>query len=172
MLKTGITIVLALGLASCAKQETPAASAPHATIQMRDGSRFSGAVVASSATAVKVVGDDNTTRAIPMTQVRSIDYGDALASGAAAAAGAPATPAPPPSSPAAASAPPSAPPPPSPVEAPHESHPHAVQSAVTTKTYRVPAGTEIPVRNEEAIDSAQAVEGQTFAAEVTRDIRD
>lgn len=43
---------------------------------------------------------------------------------------------------------------------------------MTTKTYVVPAGTEISVRNEETIDSAHAVEGQGFAAEVTRDVRD
>jgi len=33
-------------------------------------------------------------------------------------------------------------------------------------------GAAISVRNEETIDSAKAVRGQTFAAEVTRDVRD
>src|SRR5262249_2336915 len=42
----------------------------------------------------------------------------------------------------------------------------------TTKTYVLPAGTEISVRSEETIDSAVAVEGQTFAAEVTDNVKD
>jgi hypothetical protein len=33
-------------------------------------------------------------------------------------------------------------------------------------------GTEVPVRTEETIDSAKAVEGQTYAAEVAGDVRD
>ena len=33
-------------------------------------------------------------------------------------------------------------------------------------------GTELPVRNEEAIDSANAVEGQVYAAEIAGDVRD
>src|SRR4029077_9657718 len=40
------------------------------------------------------------------------------------------------------------------------------------RTYVIPSGTEIPVRSEETIDSAKAVEGQTYAAEVAEDIRD
>ena len=43
---------------------------------------------------------------------------------------------------------------------------------MTTKTYVAPAGSDISVRTEETIDSARAVEGQTFAADVTRDVRD
>jgi hypothetical protein len=54
----------------------------------------------------------------------------------------------------------------------HEHHYHPPQSAVTTKTYTVPAGAEISVRNEETIDSSRAAEGQIYAAEVTRDVRD
>jgi len=36
----------------------------------------------------------------------------------------------------------------------------------------VPAGTEITVRTEETIDSGKAVEGQTYPADVTRDVLD
>jgi hypothetical protein len=154
----GVTLLL---LTSCAKQDAvPAAGAPHATIRLRDGSRVTGAVLASSASEVKVAGDDNITRTIPMAQVRSIDYGEAPP------ATAPATPPPVSSS----SAAPPAPPPPA--DSFHEEHEHPAAAAITTKTYRVPAGTEISVRNEETIDSAQAVEGQTFAAEVTRAVKD
>ena len=43
---------------------------------------------------------------------------------------------------------------------------------MTTRTYTVPAGAEISVRNEETIDSSRAAEGQIYAAEVTKDVRD
>jgi hypothetical protein len=36
----------------------------------------------------------------------------------------------------------------------------------------LPAGTALPVRTEETIDSGHAVEGQSFAAEIAADIRD
>ena len=54
----------------------------------------------------------------------------------------------------------------------HEHHYHPSRASVTTKTYTVPAGAEISVRNEETIDSSRAAEGQIYAAEVTRDVRD
>jgi hypothetical protein len=54
----------------------------------------------------------------------------------------------------------------------HEHHYHPSQAAVTTRTYTVPAGAEISVRNEETIDSSRAAEGQQYPAEVTRDVRD
>src|SRR6185369_10015123 len=43
---------------------------------------------------------------------------------------------------------------------------------VTTKTYELPAGSEVSVRTDEAIDSDTAAEGQTFDAQVTRDATD
>src|SRR6185369_12842133 len=51
-------------------------------------------------------------------------------------------------------------------------HYHPPAPAVTSRTSLVPAGTNISVRNEETIDSAKAVEGQIYAAEVTRDVKD
>jgi hypothetical protein len=119
---------------------------------------------------VKLLGDDNITRTIPMAQVRAVDYGDAPA---------PPVPAPSPAAPVnpAPAAPPSAAarpetPAAEPYEPAHDSHYHPPAAAVTTKTYHVPAGALISVRNEETIDSAKAVEGQTYAAEVTKDVRD
>jgi hypothetical protein len=70
-----------------------------------------------------------------------------------------------------ASAPPQAAPASDP-DAAHDSHYHPAAAAVTSKTLLVPAGTEISVRNEETIDSGKAVDGQTYAAEVTRDVKD
>jgi len=153
-------------LSSCSKQETASSSKPHATILMRDGTRVTGAVAASSTAEITVAGDDNISRTIPMSQVRSIDSDDSPQPVAA--------PAQPPTSP-----PPDAPPPtPSPstrrvqADTTHENHYHPSQTTIRTRTYVVPAGTEIPVRSEETIDSAKAVEGQTYAAEVADDIRD
>jgi hypothetical protein len=53
-----------------------------------------------------------------------------------------------------------------------ESHSHPVEAAITTRTYELPTGTKVSVRTEENIDSAKAVEGQTFAGEVTEDVLD
>ena len=45
-------------------------------------------------------------------------------------------------------------------------------AAVQSVTRVLPAGTAIPVRNEETIDSAKAVEGQIYAAEIASDVHD
>ncbi len=153
-------IVTAAWLSSCAK---PTGGGQHATISMRDGASVSGTVVSSSAAEIQLAGDDKVTRTIPMAQVRSIDYDEAAA---------PAEPAPAPASapgaqPAAAEKAPAAV-----REPPHRPHYHPVESAITTKTFELPAGTRVSVRVEETIDSGKAVEGQTFPAEVTRDVPD
>jgi len=154
-----------LFLASCTKQETPAAGAPQATVMMRDGTQIAGSVVSSSPTEIKVAGADSVTRTIPMSQVRSIDYGEPV----------PAASTPPPPAP-------GSPPPPSQsssmpkriprAESPHIEHSRPVESEITSKTLELPAGTELSVRTEETIDSSKAAEGQTFAADVTKDVLD
>jgi hypothetical protein len=141
-------------LAGCSKG--PAAGTP-ATITLRDGQTVTGKVLSSSASEVQIAGDDQVTRTIPMSQVRSIDYGDVAQSAAPGSTPAPAAPA--------AGAPP-------PANADHDQHYHPAPSAITSKTYVVPAGAEISVRNEETIDSGRAVQGQTYTAEVTKDVRD
>jgi hypothetical protein len=138
-------VILAISLAACGSK--PAASGPHATVLMRDGTSASGSVVSSSASEITIAGDDGSTRTIPMAQVRSVDYGTAPAGAPAAADAAQG-------------------------DAVHDQHYHPTEAAVTSKTLVLATGTHIPVRTEETIDSARAVEGQTFAAEVTRDIRD
>lgn len=147
MSRVFMPVLLALTLlGSCNKSSE---SGQHATLQLRDGTSVSGKILSSSASDVRIAGDDNLTRTIPMMQVRSIVYDDA----SAAAAG---------TSPAAA-----------PVEPErHAEHYHPRESAVTSTRFALPAGTEIAVRTEETIDSGKAVEGQSFAAEVTSDVRD
>ena len=50
--------------------------------------------------------------------------------------------------------------------------PRPTEAHITTKTYEVPAGAEISVRNAVEIDSATAADGQTFAADMTKDVLD
>jgi hypothetical protein len=94
-----------------------------------------------------------------MNQVKSIEYDDAPQ-----AAAAPATP---PTNTATTT-----PPKPARTELAHRDHYHPPQAVVSTKTYQLPVGTEISVRAEETIDSSKGSEGQTYAAEVTKDVLD
>ena len=116
---------------------------------MRDGTQVNGTVVSASASQIQILGDDKVSHTIPMEQVRSIQYQDAPAS---------------PSAPAAADAA-------SPDQS-HANHYHPASAAITTRTFELPAGSEVSVRTEETIDSGRAVEGQTFAAEITRNALD
>jgi hypothetical protein len=194
----GITFLATLAMlltCSCAKKDsavepTPSAEAskpaeaaaaadstggPRAVVHLTNGTKVPGAIVASSKTDMVVAGDDGIERKIPLNQIKSVEYGQAAQPAARASREAPqsAQPrkpatesAPPASAPSSASTPTSAstpaaatatPPPPPPV---------------TTKTYELPAGSEISVRTDELIDSETATEGQTFSAQVTRDATD
>ena len=142
--------VFSLLLVSCAKKDE--GPGPHATVFLRDGSQYTGTVQSTSPSEVTVHGDDNTTRTMAMKDVKSIEYDDAAA-----------------------------PPPPEQAkgepkrarrERGHDDHYHPEESAIRSKTYELPVGTEITVRSEETIDSGRAAEGQTYAAEVTNDVRD
>ena len=148
-------------LASCGSKQ---ASGPHATVLMRDGSTLTGTVTATSPAEITLAGDDNTAHTVPMAQVKSIEYDDA-ASTQTGATQTPATQsgstrAQPPSGVRAAS------------DSYHEHHYHPTRSEIHTKTYELPAGTQVSVRSEETIDSATAAEGQTYAAEITDDVLD
>jgi hypothetical protein len=184
------TLVLGVSLFSCShKDQATTESGPRATVVLRDGTRVGGTVTENSSTKITIAGDDGIARTIPLTQVSAIQYGDAAAPETAQTAQTAAVP-PPQSSPA-QPAPQSqaahkavthqVPPLPPPI-APSETrvqpggdievHTHPTESAVTTKTYEVPVGTKVSIRTEETIDSAKAVEGQTFEGEVTEDVLD
>jgi outer membrane lipoprotein SlyB len=157
-----IAFAYAVTLCGCAKTDaTASADRPIATVVMRDGTRVKGTLVASSGTEITIAGDDGKTQSIPMKQVRRVDYEDAPVPPPAAAASAPASAAPTPAIPSPAA-----------TDAVHEDHYHPVKAAIQTRTYTVRAGTDISVRTEETIDSAVAVPGQTYPAEVTRDVLD
>lgn len=178
-----------LVVSSCAKKEnTEAAQAgaeaakavapepaqpstgPRAVIHLKSGSDLAGAIVASSQTDMVVTGDDGVEHKIPLSQIKSVDYGESATKQAAAEI-----------------APKKSPvreqPAPAPRTAAQEPHPQASESSepltpapaprpVTTKTYELPVGSEVSVRTNESIDSGTAAEGQTFEAQVTRDATD
>jgi hypothetical protein len=144
----GSALLSALLLAGCAQKDSseaaPDANAQHATVLMRDGSTVTGAVTASTPSQITLNMDSGGTRTILMKDVRSVQYGDASSD-----AGSPATTAAAPGQP---------------------SRPES--TAIKTTTFVIPSGTEVSVRNDEMIDSSKAVEGQTYAAEVTADVHD
>jgi hypothetical protein len=136
-------------LAACAQKDSSQASTdstqPHAIIQLRDGTSVMGTVTSSTPSQITLNQDGGGARTILTRDVKSVEYGDVASAGKAATAA------------------PTAPPP---------ARYHPDRAAIQTKTFEVPAGTEISVRNDEAIDSSKATEGQTYAAEVTSDVRD
>lgn len=152
-----IALVLSV-ISSCGnKVAAPNSDRPHATILMRDGSSLTGFITATSPTEVTLAGDDNTTHTLPAKQVKSIDYDEA---------------APAPGEQSAAQKRPPAARSTADSDASHANHYHPRQAEIHTKTYELAAGTEVPVRSEETIDSSKAVEGQTYAAEIGDDVRD
>ena len=152
-------LVLLLVLSGCTSTST---TGPRATVQMRDGTTVSGVVLSSDANEIKISADDNVTRTIPMTQVRSVDYGETpTAAAAAPAAGSAASGSPAPTMATAK---------PRPVSRP--ALPRPTTDDITTETHVVPAGTEVSVQTDETIDGSTAADNQLFAADVTENVRD
>ncbi|MBV8845704.1 MAG: hypothetical protein JO307_23095 [Bryobacterales bacterium] len=150
MNRKGILCLLIAALAGCTKTDNTTDQRP-AIVHMLDGTDVSGTITATSPKELTIAQADQTSRVIPMNQVKAIEYAETT----------PATPA----TTAASAAPPS-------IDASHENHYHPLQSAIQTQTYVLAVGTELPVRTEETIDSARAVQGQTYAAEIARNVRD
>jgi hypothetical protein len=165
-------------LAACAQKESSQASStdstsPHATISMRDGTTLTGAVTSSTPAEITLNTDGGGTRTILTKDVKSVEYGEAPVSNQNLVS-------PPANNPKDSARPiqearnqPAADRAPAPAPAPQpQPRYHPDKSAIQTKTFEIPSGTEISVRNDEAIDSGKAVEGQTYAAEVVTDVRD
>jgi hypothetical protein len=141
---------LILLLASCSnKTESATSDMPHAVVTMRDGTTVSGTVVSTTPTGITLNPDAGGTRDIPMKEVKSITYGDDTS---------PATAGPKTANSAAAQ--------------PEANRVHPGREAIKTKTFEVPLGTELSVRSDETIDSATAAEGQSYAGEITNDVKD
>ena len=183
-----IAAALALVFVVSACNSTPT-SGPHASVQLRDGTAITGMVLSNTGGEIKIAGDDNITRTIPMSQVRAVEYGDPVAPSPATAPSQPkraAAPSPTASRPAAATAavapqspavataaapptPEAAPPQPS-TEIPPP--PRPTLEDVTTDTHVLASGTEVSVQTNETIDGSTAANGQTFDANVTESVRD
>ena len=148
-------IVLLLMVSACSSSE----AGPHATVQLKDGTSVSGTVSATTASEIRIAGDDNVTHAIPMSQVSSVDYGDAAAAPEAAKPGAAPTMAA--TKPASAARKPARP-----------AVPRPTTDDITSETRVLPSGTEVSVQTDETIDGSTAADGQTFAADVTEAVRD
>ena len=169
---TAIVVLATLSL-SCSKPSATEPAGPRATVFLRDGTSYAGVVKKTSSTEITVAGDDNNSRTFDMKNVKSIEYGEATA-----ALSAPVT-APSPVPPQSYTAPPvPAPRAPRPmasrpaVEQPQPQRVRPEESAINTRTNLLPVGTEVVVRTDETIDSRKAVEGQTFAAEIAKDVLD
>jgi len=159
-MKIALYMLPLLFLAGCTRQPPASTTGPHAVVVLRDGSQYAGNVIRSSPMEIAVFGDDKAEHAFAMSNVRTVDYGE--------------TSAPPPPAPLAAQQPPpAAPAAPTPEEVTHErEHYHATEAEVRTRTYDLPVGTQLVIRTEETIDARTAEEGQIYAAEVSRDVRD
>lgn len=146
-------------LVACSQKDSSQAStdsaSPHATIVLRDGTKLAGAVTSSTPSEVTLNMDSGGTRTVLTKDIKSLDYGEAGADKAPAAADTAAN----------TAAAPNA-------DTPRPERAHPEPTAIQTKTFVIPSGTEVSVRNDETIDSSNAAEGQTYAAEVTNDVRD
>jgi hypothetical protein len=150
-----LSVLLFVG---CTQKDASEASsdsnATHATISMRDGTTVTGTVTSSTPSQITLNMDSGGTRTILMKDVRSVDYGDAgnnAASNQSNTASQGSI-----NRTSTATAP----------------RPRPDRAAIQTTTFQIPAGTQVSVRNDETIDSSKAAEGQTYAAEVTDDVRD
>ncbi|HTM50749.1 MAG TPA: hypothetical protein VL285_18770 [Bryobacteraceae bacterium] len=174
-------------LFSCAKKENAVESrqspdapvadtpsiGPHAFVRLKNGSRVPGSVVASSQTDIVLAGDDGIERKIPLTQVAAIEYGEALPSRQTSREPSPPKKVVQKETPAPQTAPEAGQPvPPQTAQQVIPPTPAPPPTVVTTKTYELPPGREISVRTNELIDSSVASEGQTFDAQVTREVKD
>ena len=156
-------------LVACTQKESSQASSDsnqtHATILLRNGTNVMGTVTSSTPSEITLNLDGGGSRTILTKDVKSVEYGEAAPGGKVGAQPANET--------AKNSRPTASEPrnkPERESEAPARYHPD--RTAIQTRTFEIPAGTEISVRNNETIDSSKAVEGQSYAAEVTADVRD
>src|SRR5215831_18887680 len=115
--RSSLVLSLMLVLAACTKTESANPDMPHAVVALKDGTTVSGVVVSNTPTGLTINPDAGGTRNIPMNQVKSITYGDAAAAPVSSAKAAP--------------------------PEPREPRSHPEREAIRTKTFEVPAGTEV-----------------------------
>ncbi len=136
--------VLSAACTSCTNLEGTATGA-HATVVMRDGKRLKGSITQSTTLQITLVQDDKLPIEIQTDQVKLVSYDTPDTPGPDVAVSA---------------------------DAAHEEHYHPAENKIRSRSLLLMEGAEFPVRLEETIDSSKAVEGQTYAAEVARDLTD
>jgi hypothetical protein len=164
-----VTIIAISTMWSCSKASAPGPG-QQATVTLNDGSTFSGTITSSSTSAISLQGAGGETRTYPMTQVSSVNYGQAPGGNQPVAnpAANPVASAPPPAATPAPQPPAAAPPPQAPVAVPAP----VVARQPVAEFRTIPAGTTIEVRNNETIDSQTAQVGQTFSGVVEQEVVD
>ncbi|MDP9170490.1 MAG: hypothetical protein M3N54_07735, partial [Acidobacteriota bacterium] len=120
---------------------------PAATVMLKDGTSFAGSVTKSDTSAITLQSASGESRTYPMTQVASISYGPSYGPAAVNSA-----------------------PPPVYSSAPSPAPPPLLRPVEEFRT--IPAGTNLMVRNNSAINSETASTGETFSGVVARDVMD
>lgn len=174
--KAALFFVAVLGVTGCSKSPAPA-TGPAATVTLKDGTQFSGNVTKSDASTITLQATGGESRTYPMSQVSTVQYGDAGSPSAGTVAPAPMQPNSAPVQPNASftQANPAPPPPvqssraptPRPLET-RRFEPAPVEAVVRT----IPSGTTLRIRNNEAIESQSAETGQTYSGVVAEDVVD
>jgi hypothetical protein len=164
-------LFLILSLVACTQPVSTHSSSmdstsPHAAIVLRDGTTVTGIVTSSTPSQITLNMDTGGTVTILTKDVKSVDYGDAATAPSATPSVAQSA------TPVSYTAPDEtaqnrSKPAPRPVPGNHPD-----QSAAQTRTFVIPAGALLSVRNDTPIDSSQAIQGQTYPAEVATDVRD
>jgi hypothetical protein len=172
-LRIFLSLFLMLSLVACSQPVSSHSSltdstSRHAAVVLRDGTTVTGIVTSTTPSQITLNKDTGGTLTVLTKDIKSVDYGDATtATGPAATPGVAQSPAPVPNTAPADTAQSRSEPAPRPVTGNNPD-----QSAAQARTFVIPAGTMVSVRNETPIDSSQAVPGQTYPAEVTTDIHD
>ena len=159
-----------LGTVGCGNKTAAPGTGPAATVTLKDGSTFSGNVTKSDASSITVENAAGESRTYPMTSVSTVQYGDAASPGPSSGALPPPPPAMNAGSMNAGSMNTGAPNTGSPSSpAPAGSRPPE-QPREEIRT--IPAGTNLQIRNNEAINSQTASSGQTYSGVVAADVLD
>jgi hypothetical protein len=155
--------------ASAGTPTTPDAATPSdlpAQVDLMDGTHYTGVLVSKNGSQMTFRGDNGATRTFDSRDIKSIRFGDSTSN-----AGVPSSSLAPSSSAA-----------PTPVEQAQRRERDNYASDDTTgresrrtavgRSIVIPAGTELQVRTNQAIDSKTARSGETFSAEIAQDVTD
>jgi hypothetical protein len=138
---SGGLLFAAILTTGCSKGGSPGDAGQTATVKLKDGGSFSGAVTKNDTSAITLKATSGETRTYPMNQVDAVQYSTSPAPGAAMGNLA---------------------------SVPGQEASRAAPPAETSRT--LPAGTTIAVRNSDTIKAGSAETGQTFPGVIVRDV--